>query len=160
MTKPLSYWLVLSYRTLFALSYWAFARKRSIHKIKVYFKFCGFFAFCKGSKWQCCAVFISGFFCCGYALQAAWSLCANALRSKWQNPPSLRAVFTKTAWQSIKLNANLPLDCHEFARSRFANSRNDKTLVILSVSEVSTCKALLWGKEKHITYENPCFAIK
>ena len=42
--------------------------------------------------------------------------------------PSLRAVFSKTAWQSINLNANLPLDCHEFARSRFANSRNDKFL--------------------------------
>ena len=44
---------------------------------------------------------------------------------------SLRAVFTETAWQSINLNANLPLDCHEFARFRFANSRNDEFLVIL-----------------------------
>ena len=26
----------------------------------------------------------------------------------------------------MNLNANLPLDCHEFAHSRFANSRNDK----------------------------------
>ena len=121
---------------------------------------------------------------------AEFLLCANAMRSKWQNAPSLqvdifatatpcnplgrlfckrlnmtkplpslcyknafcpslRAVFTETAWQSINLNANLPLDCHEFARLRFANSRNDKTashtdkfviltcLVILSVSEVS-----------------------
>ena len=47
----------------------------------------------------------------------------------------LCAVFTETAWQSINLNANLPLDCHEFARSRFANSRNDKVLVILSVAK-------------------------
>ena len=37
----------------------------------------------------------------------------------------------KRAWQSMNLNANLPLDCHEFARLRFANSRNDKFLVIL-----------------------------
>ena len=37
----------------------------------------------------------------------------------------------KRAWQSMNLNANSPLDCHEFARSRFANSRNDKILVIL-----------------------------
>ena len=36
----------------------------------------------------------------------------------------------RRAWQSTNLNANLPLDCHEFARLRFANSRNDKTLVI------------------------------
>ena len=43
----------------------------------------------------------------------------------------LRAVFAKTAWQSINLNANLPLDCHEFARLRFANSRNDKVLVLI-----------------------------
>ena len=58
-------------------------------------------------------------------------------------------ILQKFAWQSTNLNANLPLDCHEFARFRFANSRNDKTachtdkfviltcLVILSVSEVS-----------------------
>ena len=39
----------------------------------------------------------------------------------------LRAVFAKMAWQSINLNANLPLDCHEFARLCFANSRNDTT---------------------------------
>ena len=39
----------------------------------------------------------------------------------------------KRAWHSINLNANLPLDCHKFARSRFANSRNDKILVILSL---------------------------
>ena len=32
----------------------------------------------------------------------------------------------------MNLNANLPLDCHEFARSRFANSRNDEFLVILT----------------------------
>ena len=38
-----------------------------------------------------------------------------------------RAVFTKTAWQAINLIANLPLDCHEFARLRFANSHNDTT---------------------------------
>ena len=37
-------------------------------------------------------------------------------------------IFVKFAWQSINLNANLPLDCHEFARLRFANSRNDKPL--------------------------------
>ena len=48
-----------------------------------------------------------------------------------KNASSLRAVFAKTARQSINLNANLPLDCHEFARLRFANSRNDKFLVIL-----------------------------
>ena len=41
-------------------------------------------------------------------------------------------ILQKFAWQSINLKANLPLDCHEFARSRFANSRNDKTLVILT----------------------------
>ena len=35
----------------------------------------------------------------------------------------------KRAWQSTNLNANLPLDCHEFARLRFANSRNDNALV-------------------------------
>ena len=38
-----------------------------------------------------------------------------------------RAVFAKMAWQSINLIANLPLDCHEFARLRFANSCNDTT---------------------------------
>ena len=48
-----------------------------------------------------------------------------------KNASSLRAVFAKTARQSINLDANLPLDCHEFARLRFANSRNDKFLVIL-----------------------------
>ena len=44
---------------LIKLSYWAFARKRSIHKfkvrvctLKVYLKFFGFFAFCESSKWQ------------------------------------------------------------------------------------------------------------
>ena len=37
----------------------------------------------------------------------------------------------RRAWQSINLNANLPLDCHEFARLRFANSRNDKVLVLI-----------------------------
>ena len=74
--------------------------------------------------------------------------------------PSLRAVFTETAWQSINLNANLPLDCHEFARSRFANSRNDKFLVILTDfrhtnlschterSEVSTYKTLFMVMSK------------
>ena len=41
-------------------------------------------------------------------------------------------ILQKFAWQSINLKANLPLDCHEFARLRFANSRNDKTLVILT----------------------------
>ena len=50
----------------------------------------------------------------------------------------LRAVFAKMAWQSINLNTNLPLDCHEFARSRFANSRNDEFLVILINSFVLT----------------------
>ena len=51
---------------------------------------------------------------------------------------STKMLFTRhcerairRAWQSTNLNANLPLDCHEFARSRFANSRNDKILVIL-----------------------------
>ena len=39
-------------------------------------------------------------------------------------------ILQKFAWQSTNLNANLPMDCHEFARLRFANSRNDKTLVI------------------------------
>ena len=64
--------------------------------------------------------------------------------------PSLRAVFTKKNGVAIhEFNANLPLDCHEFARLCFANSRNDEFLVILtclvilvnfvilSVSEVS-----------------------
>ena len=112
---------------------------------------------------------------------AEFLLCANAMRSKWQNAPSLqvdifatatpcnplgrlfckrlnmtkplpslcyknafcpslRAVFTETAWQSINLNANLPLDCHEFARSCFANSRNDKVLVILSAAKYPLTK--------------------
>ena len=31
----------------------------------------------------------------------------------------------------MNLNANLPLDNHEFARSRFANSCNDEFFVIL-----------------------------
>ena len=40
-------------------------------------------------------------------------------------------ILQKFAWQSTNLNANLPLDYHEFARSRFANSRSDEVLVIL-----------------------------
>ena len=75
-------------------------------KFKAYLKFFGFFAFCESSKWQECAVIVkwtkSVFFVCHYER-------------------------TKRAWQSTNLNANLPLDCHEFARLRFANSRNDTT---------------------------------
>ena len=56
----------------------------------------------------------------------------------------------KRAWQSTNLNANLSLDCHEFARSRFANSRNDKVLVILSASEVSTNSKCDFSALRHI----------
>ena len=38
-------------------------------KFKACLKFFGFFARFTHSKWQCLAVFASGFFCCGYALQ-------------------------------------------------------------------------------------------
>ena len=34
-----------------------------------------------------------------------------------------------------KFNANLPLDCYEFACSRFVNCRNDEFLVILGVAK-------------------------
>ena len=96
---------------------------------------------------------------CRQALQNACYIVITSELYKMLAMLSLRASFAKmlcchcepmkSAWQSINLNANLPLDCHEFARLRFANSRNDKTashtdkfviltcLVILSVSEVS-----------------------
>ena len=50
----------------------------------------------------------------------------------------------------MNLNANLPLDCHEFARLRFANSRNDEFLVILSLWRSIHLQSLtLWQKTQH-----------
>ena len=51
-------------------------------------------------------------------------------------------ILQKFAWQSINLNANLPLDCHEFARLRFANSRNDKTASHTDKFVILTCLVL------------------
>ena len=92
MTKPLSYWLVLSY--------WA---QRSIHKFEVYLKFCGFFAFYRKLKMTMFEIF-------------RFVLTHSAQNDK--GAPSLRAVFAKTAWQSKKafrglltLEAQSPLPC-------------------------------------------------
>ena len=140
----MSYWLVLSYRTLFALSYWviaryiqkfftlsywAFARKRSIHKFKACLKFFGFFAF----------------------LQKAQNDKVS---------PSLRALQKQSVAIhefKCKFTFGLPRIC-TLTLCKFSQWRSHCHTEKLA--EVSTCKALLWGKEKHITYENPCFAIK
>ncbi len=69
---------------------------------------------------------------CKWIFFAAATPC-NPLGRYAQNDkvsPSLRA--SKASVAIHKFNANLPLDCHEFTRLRFANSRNDKTLVILT----------------------------
>ena len=94
-------------RLFVILSLW-----RSIHKFKVYLKFFGFFAV-------------------ACALQPVGSpFCQRLKMTKMRR--HCEQILQKFAWQSINLNANLPLDCHEFARLRFANSRNDEFLVILS----------------------------
>ena len=78
--------------------------------------------------------------------------------SIWQSPRHHYATKTpfarhceraKRAWQSTNLRKFNPMDCHEFARSRFANSRNDEnSLSYFAISchtersEVSICKAL------------------
>ena len=85
----------------------------------------------------------------------------------------LRAVFAKMAWQSINLNTNLPLDCHEFARLRFANSRNDTTPKPLQKTQahhknflfvIPTKSLSYWGVSrsihKHFTLSYWAFARK
>ena len=103
----------------FLLSYWA---QRSIHKIKV----------------QSCALkawifrFLSkaqndnGYFCyaaaCG--LQPVGSLCANALRSKWQNPCHTDFfVVILSLWRSIQNS----LHCHT-ERSEVSINSNHHSL--------------------------------
>ena len=124
--KSLSYWAQRSIHKPFTLSYWAFARKRSIHEFKVRICILKYEFFILNSM--------------------DFSLCANALRSKWRCLAILQVDFSPfykrlkmTMWIFVFFIKDSKRQAHKFS-SKF-KPINKFTQKALSLETLKTTKS-------------------